>query len=94
MCCFSLLALPTDPKELAVRTAHWSWYSSPLLSGHFFQMVDAPVAPLALLIVNQSREEVSLAEVRPQRLSYVYLGVRDLPEQEVADAHLAACPDQ
>jgi hypothetical protein len=34
-------------------------------------MVDAAVAALALLIVYRSGEEVSLAEIRPERLSYV-----------------------
>ena len=36
----------------------------------------------------------ALAEVRPQRVGDPDLGVGDLPEQEVADAHLAAGADQ
>src|SRR5262245_26860298 len=35
-----------------------------------------------------------LAEVGPERVGHPDLGVGDLPEQEVADAHLAARPDQ
>src|SRR5437660_12512869 len=34
------------------------------------------------------------AEVGPQRLGDPDLGIRDLPEQEIADAHLAARTDQ
>src|SRR5262245_713835 len=33
-------------------------------------------------------------EVRPQRVSDVNLGIRDLPQQIVADSHLTARPDQ
>src|SRR5205085_122577 len=39
-------------------------------------------------------EELPLAEVRPKRVRDVDLGVSDLPQEEVADAHLAAGTDQ
>ena len=37
---------------------------------------------------------MAAAEVGPERVGDPDLGVRDLPEQEVADAHLAARADQ
>ena len=55
---------------------------------------DAAVAPLALLEVDDGLEQVAGAEVRPQRVGHPDLGVGDLPEQEVADPHLAAGPDR
>src|SRR5215472_1252027 len=51
---------------------------------------DAAVAALALLKVEDRLEEVALAEVGPERGGDPDLAVRDLPEQEVGDAHLAA----
>ena len=52
------------------------------------------VSPLAFLICENGLEQVPLAEVGPQRVGDPDLRVRDLPEQEVADPHLAARPDQ
>src|SRR5512139_2314880 len=49
----------------------------------------APEAPLALLELVQRVEELRLAEIRPQRVREVDLGVRALPEEKVRDAHLA-----
>src|SRR5207253_1978791 len=56
--------------------------------------VDPTVPPLALLIRKDRLEQVAAAEVGPERLGDVDLGVGDLPEQVVADAHLAARPNQ
>ena len=56
--------------------------------------LDAAVAALALLVVEDRLEQVPAAEVGPQRVGDPDLGVGDLPEQEVADAHLAAGADQ
>ena len=55
---------------------------------------DAAVAALALLIGEHGLEQVPAAEVGPQRVGDVDLGVGDLPQQVVADAHLAARADQ
>ena len=38
--------------------------------------------------------QLRLAEVRPERGRHDELGVGDLPEEEVAHAHLAAGPDE
>src|SRR5215212_9434856 len=38
--------------------------------------------------------ELALVEIRPQRVAEVQLGVREVPQQEVADALLAAGADQ
>src|SRR5687767_13613403 len=46
--------------------------------------------PLAALEVRDCVEELALPEVRPQGVGDVDLRVRDLPEKEIADAHLAA----
>src|SRR5262249_8816211 len=54
----------------------------------------ATEAALPLLEERQGVEVLPLAEVRPQRLSDVHLGVRQLPQKEVADTHLAAGANQ
>jgi hypothetical protein len=38
--------------------------------------------------------ELALVEIRPERVAEVQLGVRKIPQQEVADALLAAGADQ
>src|SRR5262249_26931379 len=53
----------------------------------------ATEAAMALLEEGQRLEELALAEVRPHGVGHVELGVGELPEEEVADAHLAARPD-
>src|SRR5689334_3050111 len=57
-------------------------------------LLDAAVAAIALLVGEDRLEQMTAPEVGPQRLGYPDLRVGDLPEQEVADAHLAAGPDQ
>src|SRR5689334_17011592 len=52
--------------------------------------LDAAVPALALLIGDDGLEQIPPAEVGPEPLGDPDLGVRDLPQQEVADAHLAA----
>src|ERR687888_1721186 len=51
-------------------------------------------APIAALVVGDGAIEVGGPEVRPERGRHPQLGVGDLPQQEVRDAHLAAGPDQ
>src|SRR5262245_2798505 len=51
-------------------------------------------APLTPLILRQGLDELSLAEVGPQGVGHVDLGIGELPEQEVRDAHLAAGADE
>src|SRR5688572_24103255 len=55
---------------------------------------DATEAPLALLEEGERLQILALAELRPHALADVDLGVRELPEEEVADAHLAAGADE
>ena len=56
--------------------------------------LDAAVAAVPLLVVDHRFEQVAAPEIRPQHVGDVDLRVRDLPEQEVADAHLAARADE
>jgi hypothetical protein len=53
-------------------------------------IVDAAKAALATSIVFQRRDQFRFAEIRPKGVGDVDLGVGNLPEQEVADAQLAA----
>ena len=62
---------------------------TPIASG----VGDPAVAPLALLVGQHGLEQVAAAEVRPQSVGDVDLGIGDLPQQVVADAHLAARPN-
>src|SRR4051794_32694458 len=50
----------------------------------------APEAPLALAVRGDGRIERLGAEIGPQRLGEVELGVGELPEEEIGDALLAA----
>src|SRR5437870_1469277 len=52
--------------------------------------VDAAIAPLALLECQDRLEQVPTPEVGPERIGDVDLGICDLPEEEVAHAHLPA----
>src|SRR5687768_10979670 len=54
----------------------------------------AAVTALARLEVDDGFEEMAAAEVRPEHLGHVDLGVGDLPEQEVRHAQLAAGADE
>src|SRR6185295_8686131 len=56
--------------------------------------LDAAVAPIALLVGHHRLEQIAAAEVGPQRFGHPDLRIRDLPQQEVADAHLAARADE
>src|SRR5262249_8772062 len=49
---------------------------------------------LALLEEVERLQVLPLAEVRPERVGDVDLGVGELPEKEVAEPHLAARPDE
>src|ERR671937_2178180 len=54
---------------------------------------DATEAALAALIVGDGAIEVRRPEVGPERRRHPQLGVGDLPQKKVRDAHLAAGPD-
>src|SRR5436309_7832993 len=56
--------------------------------------LDPAVAAIPLLVGDYGLEQVAPAEIGPQRVGHPDLGIRDLPEQEIADAHFAARPDQ
>src|SRR5260370_16028126 len=51
------------------------------------------IAPFALLVVCQRGIEFRTPEIGPKRLGDVNFRVGDLPQQEIADAHLAAGAD-
>src|SRR5678816_4257307 len=58
------------------------------------RLLDPSVPPIALLVGDYGLEQMGHAEVGPQRVGDPDLRVGDLPQQEVADAHLAARADQ
>src|ERR1043165_430343 len=53
-------------------------------------LVSAAEPPAAPLVFEQRLKILRLAEVRPERRRHVKFGVGDLPEEKIADAHLAA----
>src|SRR5215475_2709968 len=53
-------------------------------------LVQTAVAAFTLLVLSNALEQMHSAEVRPQCRSYVNLGVRQLPQEKVTQAHLAA----
>src|SRR5437868_5602653 len=65
-----------------------------LCAERYRRWLDAAVASIALLVGEDRFEQVAAAEIRPQRLGDPDFRVGDLPEEKVADAHLAAGPDQ
>ena len=54
----------------------------------------AAVAAVALLVRQYGLEEVRSREVGPKRFRDVELGVGDLPQQKIADAHFARSADE
>src|SRR5262249_45150080 len=76
------------------RRREWSspfWHNSSLLAHGFGQ---SPEFPLPTGERDERGVEVVGAEVGPEGLRHPDLGVGDLPEQEVAHAHLARRADQ
>src|SRR6266404_3760136 len=46
------------------------------------------------VVLLQCREKLRFSKIRPKRWRDYQLRIRNLPKQEVADAHFAAGPDQ
>src|SRR5207245_10409005 len=61
--------------------------------GHNFTCWPGAKSPHPRRVVVQRGPEVVGAEVWPQRFGHQHLGVRALPEEEVADPVLARCAD-
>src|SRR4029079_15815431 len=80
--------MPSRKERLS--TAEFAGGSPP---GHR-RLFDAAIPSIALLIRENRLEEVLLAEVWPQRIGDPDFSVSNLPEEEVADPHLAARPYQ
>src|SRR6266581_8123141 len=59
-----------------------------------FAFADAPITALAFLKFEQGLQQSRAVEVWPERLGDENLRIRNLPEQEIADAHFAAGADQ
>src|SRR5204862_6472993 len=79
-----------------VRAAGWS-YLRALRRGSAAapsRSIRATEAALASLERRHGLERVALPEIGPQRVGDPQLGVRELPEHEVREPHLAARPDQ
>src|SRR5262249_53133222 len=80
---------PHGPPESECSTKPFPLEAFPFdLSGR------ATETTLALLEEVERLEVLPLAEVRPERVGDVDLGVGELPEEEVAESHLAARPDE
>src|SRR6266446_6164050 len=65
--------------------------------GHFgigSALVNTAVAPLAFLKLHKRLQQTRAIKIRPQRFGDKYLRVGDLPQQEIADAHLSAGANQ
>ena len=56
--------------------------------------VDSTVTPLSPLISKKRFEQMATSEIRPEGLCHPNFCVGDLPQQKVADSHLAARPDK
>src|SRR5438309_4744353 len=80
---------PHGPPESIGRTQPFSLEPFPLELSR-----GPPEATLALLEEVERLQVLTLAEVGPQRVRDVDLGVGELPEEEVAESHLAARPDE
>ena len=55
-------------------------------------MVQSPVPPLTLLIFRNPLEQMRPTKIRPQGGSYIDLGISELPQKKVTQAHLARSP--
>src|SRR6185437_1838176 len=66
--------------------------------GIFFHFADvlaeAAITALAALVVGDRFEHMDSAKIGPQHIGDVHLGVGDLPEKEVGDAHFARGADE
>src|SRR5439155_12597500 len=88
-------ASQTTPTASATRTAPLrTRVTRSLRAERDRRRLDAAVPAIALLVRNDCFEEVAPPEIGPQRFADPNLRVGNLPEQEVADAHLAARADQ
>src|SRR5262245_22940397 len=58
------------------------------------RLVHPPEPAVAFLVVRHGLVEMAAAEIRPQRVRDPHLGVGELPEHEVGDAHLTAGADE
>src|SRR5712671_4639088 len=56
--------------------------------------LDAAIPAIAFLVGENRLEQIVAPEVGPERFSDPDLGIRDLPQQEIADAHFAAGPNE
>src|SRR5690349_320745 len=75
-------------------TADTTRGSSPRKRAGAALAADAAIAPVAAAELGDRLLEMVLAEVGPERVDEHQLGVGTLPEQEIADALLAAGADQ
>jgi hypothetical protein len=75
------------------RLGRWGALTPSLLMHRKSQILDSAKPPVALGVFLQRGVELRLAEIRPERGRDDEFGVGNLPEQEVAHAHLAAGAD-
>src|SRR2546429_4078652 len=80
--------MTTRTAPLTTRVTRWTWRS--LCAERDRRRLDAAVPAVALLVGDDGFEQMTAAGVGPERLGGPDLPVRDLPQQEGADAHFAA----
>ena len=56
--------------------------------------LDAAVAPISSLVLQDGFEKMLATEIGPECRCYIDLGIGDLPQKKIADAHLTAGPNQ
>ena len=65
-----------------------------LIKNMWITTSDPSVSAFPLLVVFEYLVKLFLAEIRPVGGRDIYFSIGDLPQQEIADAHLPAGPDQ
>ena len=79
-----------DPRYSSITTGKRTVSRSSLLQKLVLRQAEPA---LTALIIQQRRQKVPLHEIRPEGVGEIELGVSGLPEKKIADAFLAARPD-
>src|SRR5437588_7436696 len=87
-------AVATRTSMLERRAAATAgWLASPSAASIGNLLRPRSKAPHPALVGGERLVEVGFAEIRPERLGAVKLGVGRLPQEEIAQPHLAGSPD-
>src|SRR5260370_41697901 len=69
-------------------------YFNPFIVDPFAVEAQTSKAPVALLVIQNSVQEIGSPEIGPQRIGDIQLRIGNLPQQEIADSHITGSPDQ